>query len=342
MELWDDAAWYELSVRQVDLARRTGALSVLPLALRCHLGVELTAGRLEAATMLEDELETLTEVTRGEPLGYGAVVLAAWRGHSDDVKALVSTSRKGVERRGEGIGLTVIECASAVLYNGIGRYSDAAAAAGQAAEHRAELGLSLWAVPELIEATVRNGEPERAVEALARLTTAANESGTDWALGLAARSRALVSEDSEADPFYRGAISRLSRTRARVDLARAHLVYGEWLRRQRRRLDAREHLRIAHEMFAANGLDGFAERTARELRATGGIPAATAVHQAPELTAQETQIARMAADGLSNAEIGTRLFISPRTVEYHLRKVYGKLGISSRAGLAQVVSSTHL
>ena len=269
MEMWDDEALYELSGLQIELARHAGALNVLPMALRSRFSVELSAGRLEAATMLADEMDSLTQVISGEPQGYGAVVLAAWRGHSDDVGARVDTSRKNLKRRGEGIGLTVIDWASAVLYNGIGRYAEAADAAGRACSHPEELGLSLWSVPELVEAAVRNEDSERASAALDRLMTAADVSGTDWALGLAARSRALLSEDSEAEPLYREAISRLSRTRARVDLARAHLVYGEWLRRQKRRRDARERLRTAHEMFAANGLDGFAERCARELRATG-------------------------------------------------------------------------
>jgi DNA-binding CsgD family transcriptional regulator len=336
MEMWDDATLYELSGLQIELARRVGALNVLPIALRSCFVVELAAGRLEAATTLADEMESLTQIISGEPQGYGEVVLAAWRGHNDDVRTRVDASRADLEKRGEGVGLTVIDWALAVMHNGIGRYADAADAADRACTHPEEVGLSMWSVPELIEATVRNGESDRAAAALDRLTTAASISGTDWALGLAARSRALLSEDSAADPLYLEAISRLGRTRAKVDLARAHLVYGEWLRRQKRRLDAREHLRIAHEMFATNGLDGFAERCARELRATGGTPTPTAEHPSPELTPQEGQIARMARDGLSNADIGGRLFISPRTVEYHLRKVYGKLGISSRGALSRV------
>lgn len=337
MELFDDAILHELSDVQIELARQAGALNVLPVALRSRFVVELTAGRLEAAAMLVDEMESLTQIISGEPQGYGALVLEAWRGHSDDVRARIDAVRANLEQRSEGVGLTVVDWATAVMYNGIGRYADAADAAGRACSHPEEVGLSMWSVPELIEAAVRNGDSDRAATAIDRLTTAAAVSGTDWALGLLARSRALLSNDSEADQFYGEAISKLIRTRARVDLARAHLVYGEWLRRQKRRLDAREHLRVAHEMFAANGLDGFAERCARELRATGGTPAANAEHPAPELTAQEAQIARMARDGLSNADIGTRLFISPRTVEYHLRKVYGKLGISSRNGLSRML-----
>jgi DNA-binding CsgD family transcriptional regulator len=336
-QLWDDKSWDLVSNRQVELARRTGALSVLPIALRGRVGVELIAGRLEAATMSHDELEAVAQVAGSEPLRYGAVVLAAWRGHSDEVVSLIQASRNGIERRGEGGGLTMVEWASAVLYNGIGRYAEAVVVAEQASSHLEEIGLGVWALPELIEAAARNDEPDRASAALAQLSDAARASGTEWALGLLARSRALLSPDSLADSLYREAIDRLSRTRARVELARAHLVYGEWLRRQKRRLAAREHLRVAHELFAAMGMDAFAERSARELNATGGRAAATGRQTTVELTAQEAQIARLARDGLSNADIGSRLFISPRTVEYHLRKVYTKLGITSRAALPQVV-----
>jgi ATP/maltotriose-dependent transcriptional regulator MalT len=278
----------------------------------------------------------VTQVAGSEPLRYGAVVLAAWRGHRDEVAPLIEASRAGIERRGEGGGLTMVEWASAVLYNGIGLYSDAVTVAEQASSHPEEIGLGVWALPEFIEAAARNNEPDRASAALDRLSDAARASGTQWALGLEARSRALLSPAALADPLYREAIDRLSQTRARADLARAHLVYGEWLRRQKRRLDAREQLRIATELFTAMGLDAFADRSARELSATGGKATATGRHSAVELTAQEGQIARLARDGLSNADIGGRLFISPRTVEYHLRKVYTKLGITSRTALPQI------
>jgi DNA-binding CsgD family transcriptional regulator len=337
MALWDDQSWDVLSARHVQLAREAGALSVLSIALSGRIGFQLAAGRIEAATALHDESEAMMQVTRSEPLGYPAVTLAAWRGEVKDFASLVQTSTQHIERRGEGGGLTRVEGATAVLYNAVGRYAEAVTVAEQASCHPDEIGLSGWALPELIEAAARNEEPDRAAPALQRLSEAAQASGTDWALGLQARSRALLSPDTAADQLYRTAIAHLGETRARVDLARAHLVYGEWLRRQKRRLDAREHLRIAHESFTAMGLEAFAERSGRELKATGGKATPTGRHRSAKLTPQETQIARLAREGLSNAEIGSRLFISPRTVEYHLAKVYQKLGITSRAALPQIL-----
>jgi DNA-binding CsgD family transcriptional regulator len=336
MELWDDQSLDLLSARHVELARQTGALSVLSVVLRGRFVLQLAAGRLEAATMIDDEMEALTQVTSSEPLRYGAVVLAAWRGEVKDITPLLQAAKNDVEGRGEGVGLTIIEWATAARYNAMGRYVDAALVAEQAASHPQEFGMGVWALPELIEATAHTNEPDRAAEALARLSDATRASGTDWALGLETRSRALLSSDAHADPLYREAISHLSGTRARVDLARAHLVYGEWLRRQKRRTDAREQLHEAYEMFASMGLDAFAERSARELHAMGVSAPATSRHTPAGLTAQEAQVARLARDGLSNADIGTRLFISPRTVEYHLRKVYTKLGITSRSSLPEI------
>ena len=338
MELWDYESWDELSARQEQLARRTGALSVLPIALRARIGVHLVSGRLEAATMLHEELEAATEATGSEPLRYGAVVLAGWGGRSADTTAMVEASLKGVMRRGEGMGLTVIQWASAVLYNAAGEYGKALTAAEQASRYPEEFGLANWGLPELIEAAVRSASAERAGGALPRLSGAARASGTDWALGLEARSRALLSEDDDAEPLYREAIEHFARTPVRVELARAHLVYGEWLRRRKRRRDASDHLRTAHEMLAAMGYHAFAERAARELRASGGTIARSDPDTAGGLTPQEAQIARLARDGLSNAEIGARLFISPRTVEYHLHKVFAKLNISSRNALGSALA----
>jgi len=338
MELWDYESWDELSARQEQLARRTGALSVLPIALRARIGVHLVSGRLEAATMLHEELEAATEATGSEPLRYGAVVLAGWGGRSADTTAMVEASLKGVMRRGEGMGLTVIQWASAVLYNAAGEYGKALTAAELASRYPEEFGLASWGLPELIEAAVRSASAERAGGALPRLSDAARASGTDWALGLEARSRALLSEDDDAEPLYREAIEHFARTPVRVELARAHLVYGEWLRRRKRRRDASDHLRTAHEMLAAMGYHAFAERAARELRASGGTIARSDPDTAGGLTPQEAQIARLARDGLSNAEIGARLFISPRTVEYHLHKVFAKLNISSRNALGSALA----
>jgi DNA-binding CsgD family transcriptional regulator len=234
--------------------------------------------------------------------------------------------------RGEGAGLGVIPWASALLYNGLGRYEEARLAAQQDGAY--ELLFSAWALVELIEAAVRSGEPELAADAFSQLSETTGAAGTDWALGIEARSRALLSDDEAAERLYREAIERLARTRIRPELARTHLLYGEWLRRLKRRLDAREQLRTAHKMLAAMGMDAFAQRAARELGASGETARKRSVESLDQLTAREAQIARLARDGLSNPEIGARLFISPRTVEYHLHKVYGKLDITSRNELA--------
>jgi DNA-binding CsgD family transcriptional regulator len=338
MELWDDESWDELSARQEQLARDAGALSVLPIALRMRVGIHLAAGRLEAAAATHEELESVFEVAGSEPLRYGAIVLAAWRGGDTDISPIVEASLEGVIRRGEGTGLTIMEWASAILFNGAGRYADALRSAEQASQYPEEFGLSIWALPELIEAAVRTGDADRARRALPRLSEAARASASAWALGLEARSRALVSEDAVAETLYREAIDQLGRTRVRMELARAHLLYGEWLRRRKRRRDAREALRTAHEMLVTMGAEGFAERAARELRAIGDTPRARSVESREQLTPQEAQIARLARDGLSNAQIGARLFISPRTVEYHLHKVFAKHDIRSRNELAGVLS----
>ena len=224
-----------------------------------------------------------------------------------------------------------------MLYNGLGRYDEALAAAEKGSEYPDELGSATWSLVELIEAAARTGQPERATGALRRLAESTSAAGTDWALGIESRSRALLSGGEFADRLYREAIQRLSRTRVRAELARAHLLYGEWLRRQNRRVDAREQLRAAYEMLTAMGIEGFAERARRELLATGETVRKRTVETAGELTAQEAQIARLAADGQTNPEIAVELFLSPRTVEWHLRKVFTKLGISSRKELREAL-----
>jgi DNA-binding NarL/FixJ family response regulator len=239
--------------------------------------------------------------------------------------------------RGDGLGLTAVHQMSAVLCNGLGRYEDARAAAERAIEDPHDLGASNVALPELIEAATRSGMPDLAVDALERLAVMTRASGTDWALGIEARSRALVTVGEAADELYREAIERLARTRVRGELARAHLLYGEWLRRVRRRVDARKQLHTAHDMLATMGIDAFASRAARELLATGETARKRTVETSDQLTAQEAQIARLAGDGLSNTEIAARLFLSPRTVEYHLTKIFAKLDISSRHQLDLVL-----
>ena len=335
--LGDDASWDELTDRQVQLARHAGALSLLPIALIERFGVQLFVGDLDAAASLVAEAEAVVEATGSQLAPQGAMALAAWRGREAEASALIQASRQEVERRGEGLWLIATEWASAVLFNGLGRYEDALAAAEQAAEDPHELGVSTWVPTEIIEAAVRSGAPERAAGPLRRLQEISRAAGTDWALGVEARSRALLSDGEAAERLYLESIERLGRTRIRVALARAQLLYGEWLRRQGRRMDAREQLRIAHQLYTSMGMEGFAERARRELLATGETVRKRSVTTRGELTAQEMQIARLANNGLSNQEIGSRLFISARTVKYHLGKVFAKLDISSRAQLDRVL-----
>ena len=329
-DLWDDETWEVLAERHLQLVRDAGALTLLPIALSTRGAVHMYAGDLSAAAALFEEVKAVTEAA-GSPLApHGPLTLAAIRGHQAEAAQLIDATVGDAERRGEGIGLAVVHWASSLLYNGLGRYEDALTAAQKANEHaEAQVG-SMWAPVELVEAATRSGNPDPAAVALQELAEMTRASGTDWALGIEARSRALLSEREAAERLYREAIDRLGRTRVRTELARAHLVYGEWLRRERRRLHAREQLRTAHELFTTMGMEAFAERAARELLATGERARKRTVQTSVQLTPQETQIARLARDGLSNQEIGARLFISPRTVEYHLHKVFTKLGISSR------------
>jgi DNA-binding CsgD family transcriptional regulator/tetratricopeptide (TPR) repeat protein len=339
MDLWDDETWHELDGRFVQLARDTGAVAVLPTALISRVGLLLFGGELEAAASLIEEAEAVTAVAGGHLTPYGALGLAALRGREAEAAELIEATREEVVSRGEGSGLGLIHWTRAFLDNGVGRYDDALAAAEQVPQFPTAMHYARWVLPELIEAAVRSGKPERAAAALERLAETTRASGTDWALGIEARSRALLSEGDVAERLYREAIERLARTRVRMELARAHLLYGEWLRRDRRRLDAREQLRAAHEMLTAMGMEAFADRAARELLATGETARRRTVGGNGKLTAQEAEVARLARDGLSNSEIGARLFISPRTVEYHLHKLFAKLNISSRHQLDRIMSS---
>jgi DNA-binding CsgD family transcriptional regulator len=330
VDLWDDEAWGAVSTRHVQLTRDAGALSELPIALTSRIAVHLNAGELGAAMSLVEEVQTVTEATGSQIVPYGAVGLAAWQGREAQATELFEASMKEALRQGDGVGLTAVAWARAQLYNSLGRYEEALAAAEQASAHPQELFFSTWGLVELIEAAARSGKRQRAADAFQRLTESTRACGTDWALGVEARSRALLSDGEVAERLYRESIDRLGHTRVRGALARAHLLYGEWLRRQNRRLDAREQLRTAHRMFASMRADGFAERAARELRATGERVGKRTTDTPDQLTARETQIARLAGEGLSNPEIAAQLFMSPRTVEYHLHKVFNKLEIRSR------------
>ncbi len=335
MELWDDDNWYVLSARHAQLARDAGALTVLPFALTLHATINVYAGQFAVAAALTEEARGVSAATGNPDNSYSDLMLTAWRGQQQ-AAALIEASARDAAARGEGSAIGFGEYAAAVLYNGIGRYQDALAASDRATEHPEELWSTL-VLPDLIEAATRSGEAEHATDALQRLVEATRASDTDWAMGIAARSRALLCRGEAADRLYREAIDRLCRTRMRTDLARTHLVYGEWLRRERRRLDAREQLRTAHEMFASMGAEGFAGRAARELLATGETARTRSVDTARELTGQEARIARMARDGASNQEIASHLFISRKTVEFHLHKVYAKLGVSTRNQLHRVL-----
>jgi DNA-binding CsgD family transcriptional regulator len=340
-DLWDDESWHVLSTRHVRIARQAGALNDLPLALNSRVFVHLFAGELGAAASLVEELKSVREATGSNFAPYGALALAALSGQAGEVDELIGARMSEVVPSGDGLWLTVSRWASAVLGNGLGRYEQALAAARQVCEDPPQqFGFWVWSLAELVEAGVRCGQAGRASGALQQLAETARASGTDWALGMEARSRAQLSEGSTAENLYTEAIERLGRTRVRLDFARARLLYGEWLRREGRRVDAREQLRAAHQLLTAMGVEGFAERARRELAATGEtVHKQRDAEPREELTAQETQIARLAGDGRTNPEIGAELFISPRTVEWHLHKVYPKLGISSRRQLHEALNS---
>jgi DNA-binding CsgD family transcriptional regulator len=338
-ELWDDETWHELATNAVRIARDAGALAVLPIALAYRASVHVHAGEFSAARSLIEEAETITDATGHAPLRYTALLLAAWRGNEGRALKLIDVSVRDATVRGEGRAIGLAGYVTAVLFNGLGRY-DAALAGAQSGCEQDDLGFFGWSLIELIEAAVRCGAHDAAAAALLRLEERTRASGTDWALGSEARSRALLSDGAAADALYREAIDRLARSRIAVHLARAHLLYGEWLRRENRRLDAREQLRVAYEMLSRIGAEAFAERAHRELVATGETVRKRSIETRDVLTAQEAQVARLAAEGRTNPEIGGQLFISPRTAEYHLRKVYAKLGISSRRALRGALGGT--
>jgi DNA-binding CsgD family transcriptional regulator len=321
-EIWDDEALHDLTARQAELTPAAGGVASGPYALS-RLGdlEQVVTGRFDVAATV---------------IGPGALIASAWRGGTEETRELVEAWTRDVFARELGLHVVLAQLATAVLELGLGRYEAAMTAARSACEDPG-LGLGAAGLPDLIEAAVRAGEREVAVLAVGRLSERALPSGTDWALGTLARSRALLGEGAAAEKLYLEAIERLRRSRAAPELARAHLVFGEWLRRERRRREAREQLRTARDMFVFMGAQAFAERARAELAATGEHARRRVDTPAEELTTQEARIAALVCDGATNAAIAAQLFISPRTVEYHLHKVFRKLGVSSRTQLARVM-----
>jgi DNA-binding CsgD family transcriptional regulator len=333
-DLWDDELWQVLATRGVRLARETGALSLLPVMANYLAAFNVHSGAFATAAALVDEVEEITEATGLPPLKYAACMLAAWRGELEQ-PLFDDAWRNGMER-GEGAGVGLHRWLTALLHNAHGRYGEALADARQGCEHEDVMAYG-WALVELIEAGVRSGRPAQAAAGLDRLSERTQPSGTEWALGIEARCRGLVTDD---ESLYRESIERLARSRAVAELARSRLLYGEWLRRENRRTDAREHLRAAHESFSLMGAGAFAERARRELHATGETVRRITADTRDALTPQEVQVARLAREGHTNPEIGAQLFISPRTVEYHLRKVFRKLDVGSRRELRAALADT--
>jgi DNA-binding CsgD family transcriptional regulator len=335
--VWDHDSWDVLSARQVTLARDAGALITLPIAFNMRAGAHVFAGEFTAAASMAAQAESVTEATGSSVPAYGALALAVFQGREAEAARLIQAAAGDAGRRGEGAALNFAHWADAVLCNSLGRYEQALAAAQRANAGSPTVWFTGWTLVELIEAAARSAVPEQATGALRLLSEIACACGTDWALGAEARSGALVSDGEGAENLYREAVDRLGRTRLRVELGRAHLVYGEWLRRQRRRRDARDQLASAYGMFDSIGAAAFAERARIELRASGGQAREYSAETHDPLTAQEALIARLAGEGASNPDIAARLFISPATVAYHLRKVFTKLDISSRGQLARTL-----
>jgi DNA-binding CsgD family transcriptional regulator/tetratricopeptide (TPR) repeat protein len=331
--VWDDESWYQLSERAITHARSTGALLLLPTALSFQAGALTLAGRLADAAGLCDEIDVLARLTGLAPDATAALTLAAIRGREAEARELISQAVGDANTYGEGRLHGAADVAAALLSNGLGDYRTAMHAARRAADCD-DLAVGNWALVEAVEAATRAGEVAIAAEARERLAERTGPVGSDWALGVQAVADALAGPPAEAEEHYREAIERLSITRLGLLVARARLLYGEWLRRAGRRADARFELRAAHETLTAMGAEAFAERAGRELKATGETVRSRTAAPHEELTPQEAQVARLAVAGHTNAEIGAALFLSPRTVEWHLRKVFTKLGIASRRELA--------
>jgi DNA-binding CsgD family transcriptional regulator/tetratricopeptide (TPR) repeat protein len=333
--LWDDESWYAINARQLGLAREAGALARVPMGLITGAVIDAWSGEFAKAAEATAEADAIVEATGTRLAPYATMLLVALQGREADGFTLLDSAIKDAAAVGQGFAVQWGEFVKAILFNGLGRYDEALLAAQRASDDTPELFIASWALAELIEAASRSVAPGHAAGAVERLTEDTAVAGTDWGLGIAARSRALLTDGDAAESLYREAIERLGRTRLRPELARAHLLYGEWLRRQHRRLDARNELRVTYDMFTGFGMEAFAERARVELEATGERAHKRTVQTIDQLTVQEAQVARLAVDGNTNRDIAAQLFISPSTVEYHLRKAFRKLGVKSRTQLAQ-------
>lgn len=333
--MWDDRLIDRVATDMIGYARATGALAILAPAIAYKAGVHVQQGEFVTAARLMEETDAISAAIGHHPLKYHKVELAAWRGDLSEAGGLIEAAMAEGTAKGEGRLFGISGYAAAVLYNGLGRYEEALAAAQKACEYH-DVGFYGWCLLELVEAGVRTGRRDAAQDAVNRLEAGAGTSGTDWGLGTLASARALLAADADADALFTEALERLGRCGVGVQLARTHLSYGEWLRRRKQRTPAREHLTTAYEMFTKMGAQAFAERARRELTATGEKVRRQPLASGDELTAQEAQIAQLARDGLTNQEIGAQLFISTHTVEWHLRKVFVKLGVKSRRQLRSV------
>ena len=338
--VWDYDSGLAIGLRTVRLARDAGALEALPVVDNACGQTAAFGGDFDHAEGLMAEVEAVKEATGSRIAPHAALAVAGIRGREDEATTLIDLILAEAAAGDQGTAIQYAQWATAVLMNGLGRYQDALAAAVEASLGTPELYIAAWSLAELVEAASRTESTELARDGLRRLAEHTEASESDWGLGLLARTRALMSDGAAAEVLHREALERLARTRLRPDLARAHLLYGEWLRREHRRVDARAQLRTAHELFRTIGMEAFAERARGELSATGERVRRRGAETRDELTPQELQIARLARDGLSNPEIGARLFLSPRTVEWHLRKVFGKLGIRSRQELTRALPGT--
>jgi ATP/maltotriose-dependent transcriptional regulator MalT len=338
LTVWDEKSWHAMTARQLQSCREAGLLTRLVMYVTSMAQISVWRGEFAAAESLIREAEAIAAATGTRYAPYATVMLAGFRGAETEAAQLIKAVITGARAAGQGHGIQASHRNSATLYIGLGRYEEARAEAEQATGEEPALPASVLVLPELIEAASRTGQTQLAADALVRLAEATSIGPTDWGQGIYARCRALLSDGEDAEKCYRKAIDRLGRTSGRPELARAHLVYGEWLRREGRRTDAREQLRTAYDMFDTMGMEAFAGRTRRELAATGETVRKRTAGPSDQLTPQEAQIAQLARSGLPNLEIGAQLFLSPRTIEWHLRNIFTKLGISSRRQLSTALA----